>query len=314
MSTRAWSRIVAGILLLAVVLVIFRDGPLLFAQMTSGATLTVLRGAAAVRKADGTPLSPAASGLTIFIGTEATATNALENGGSGVVISAGDTDFTNNIISGNHDHGVALGPLAGATEFHGNVIGQGFAPSVAIANGQDGINSQADDVIVGTWPGPDNVIRFNKGFGIVVDGGTGNTIRGNAMVANGQGLPPGTRAGIDLRNGGNDNIREPDSLQILVGSPISAPYRLRFETFGSLACYNGPTVGNGTCIVDVYKSVVGMVEGEEPADPLATSNTVDGPGFQTITLPPSVKNTRIVITITDGANTSKFSTSVIVPP
>src|SRR5688572_23913964 len=64
-NARALARVVVGIVLLVALLAVFWEGQPLQAQTTSGATLTVLRGAAAVRKADGTPLSPAPSGLTI---------------------------------------------------------------------------------------------------------------------------------------------------------------------------------------------------------------------------------------------------------
>ena len=75
MRASVGSRLVVGIFLLALVLVTLQDGAL--AQTSSGATLTVLRGTAAVRKADGTPLSRAPSGMTIGVGDQvATLANA----------------------------------------------------------------------------------------------------------------------------------------------------------------------------------------------------------------------------------------------
>lgn len=70
MNARALARTVVGIVLLAALVAVFWEGRPLQAQTASGATLTVLRGAAAVRKADGTPLSPAPSGLTIGVGDQ----------------------------------------------------------------------------------------------------------------------------------------------------------------------------------------------------------------------------------------------------
>ena len=70
MNARVFARLVTGIVLLALVLAVFLEGQPLLAQTATGATLTVLRGAAAVRKADGTPLSPAPTGLTIGVGDQ----------------------------------------------------------------------------------------------------------------------------------------------------------------------------------------------------------------------------------------------------
>src|SRR4051794_10282464 len=44
--------------------------PTVHAQQFFGATLTVLRGSAAVLRVDGTPISPAASGLTLAAGDQ----------------------------------------------------------------------------------------------------------------------------------------------------------------------------------------------------------------------------------------------------
>src|SRR3954467_10679837 len=49
--------------------------PTVHAQAFFGATLTVLRGSAAVQRADGTPLSPATSGLTLSAGDQVATLN-----------------------------------------------------------------------------------------------------------------------------------------------------------------------------------------------------------------------------------------------
>lgn len=51
----------------AVVLTVGISTPVGYGQVTTGASLTVLRGTAAVLKADGSPLSPAPSGLTLGV-------------------------------------------------------------------------------------------------------------------------------------------------------------------------------------------------------------------------------------------------------
>jgi hypothetical protein len=64
------ARIVAWLAVLSLVLAFLPQTDSLFAQTTVGATLTVLRGTAAVLKADGTPLSPASSGSTVGVGDQ----------------------------------------------------------------------------------------------------------------------------------------------------------------------------------------------------------------------------------------------------
>src|SRR3954470_13295241 len=61
-----------SVLLLAVWLasMVGQAAPVVRAQTFFGATLTVLRGTAAVLRADGTPISPAASGLTLGPGDQ----------------------------------------------------------------------------------------------------------------------------------------------------------------------------------------------------------------------------------------------------
>ena len=77
----------------------------------------------------------------------------------------------------------------------GNLIGTNASGSAALPN-RDGVDVYAsNNTIGGTAPGAGNTIADNTGKGVVVAGGTGNAIEGNAIFGN-------TGLGIDLGNNG----------------------------------------------------------------------------------------------------------------
>ncbi|MEY2496636.1 MAG: hypothetical protein QOD12_192 [Verrucomicrobiota bacterium] len=155
-----------------------------------------------------------------FIGTDITGTAKLGNAGYGIVISGifgatltgvntigGATAGTGNIISGNGQDGIAIGS-ANNTLVQGNLIGTDINGMGNLGNAGIGISlSGANTNIVGlnaVGAGAGNVIAFNGSAsttfsGVVVDSGTGNSIRGNSIFSN-------NSLGIDLgRNGVTPN-------------------------------------------------------------------------------------------------------------
>jgi hypothetical protein len=109
-----------------------------------------------------------------LIGTDPTGTFAVPNGdgvdiqGTGVTI-GGTTAEARNIISGNKSYGV-VAAVAGLIE--GNFIGTNQAGTLALANGNDGVNldgQAAGSTVGGTSAGAGNVISGNAGYGVVAD-------------------------------------------------------------------------------------------------------------------------------------------------
>jgi titin len=144
-----------------------------------------------------------------FIGTDLTGSSALPNG-VGVVISAGSNNTMGgadtgaaNVISGNTADGIDI--LADGNTVLANLIGTDVSAANPLGNGQNGIYITASNNYVGG-----NVIFFNGGDGVAVDGGVGDAIQQNSIGLNG-GL------GIDLINNGNNNAAAPVLSDVILG-------------------------------------------------------------------------------------------------
>jgi titin len=137
------------------------------------------------------------------IGTDVTATAALGNGIDGVEISGGSNNTVGgtaagagNLISANREDGVLILPGSSGNLVQGNLIGTDVNGN-ALGNGSNGVRIfGSNNTIGGTMAGAANTIAYNGRDGVLVDTGTGNAIRRNAIFANG-GL------GIELIRGGN---------------------------------------------------------------------------------------------------------------
>ncbi len=157
-----------------------------------------------------------------FIGTNATGTAALPNGGSGISILDPTSDTiggalasNRNIISGNTTNGISIdqndskasSPGSSAPSFNiiqGNYIGTDTSGTAALGNGSNGVsinNSQGNQIL-------GNIISAN-GTGIQMGGksSTGNTIQGNFIGTDATGsMPLGNNVGIDVGNGARSNV------------------------------------------------------------------------------------------------------------
>ena len=144
------------------------------------------------------------------IGTDATGTAALANGGNGIsfffaenALIGGGSAAARNVISGNALSGIALGNTSSFTQIQGNFIGTNAAGTEAMGNGGPGIyvNSaigHPTNVIGGTTPGTRNVISGNEFEGIFLDGSVAGAFRvqGNFIGTDSTGTLP-------LPNGGS---------------------------------------------------------------------------------------------------------------
>ena len=250
-----------------------------------------------------------------FIGTDATGTAALGND-DGVVIQSGAANNTiggstlaANVISGNSGDGVDIsGSGTDSNLVAGNFIGTNATGTLPVGNLGSGvtISSGAQNNFVGfddvsaDLTGQGNVIADNITDGVHVSGDTttGNTIRGNAIFANG-GL------GIDLGDPGNDNQSAPVLTSFTPGAPTIVD-----GTFQSNAAHQ--------YVLDFYANV-GPTTGGSNGNQLYLGSlniTTDGGGGYIIndnTLPSTLPSYSITVTATDitaGADfgdTSQFA-------
>lgn len=142
-----------------------------------------------------------------FIGTDASGSNALGNGTWGVVAAGtgnaigGTAAGAGNVISGNGVTGVVIPYDISGNTVSGNFIGTDPTGTQSVCgHSMAGIEiSGGGNAIGGAQAGAANVVAFNKGDGVRVDGQSGNTILHNSIFSNGGG---GIRLGS---NGPNTN-------------------------------------------------------------------------------------------------------------
>ncbi|MGQ7844439.1 cadherin domain-containing protein [Granulosicoccus sp. 3-233] len=155
------------------------DGNLISGNAGSGITLS--------NNADGNTISGNLIGLAVD------GITLLGNLGYGIAINTsnnrigGNTSSERNIISGNTSHGIAILSAADQNTLIGNRIGTDASDTIDLGNNGHGIWLESDNnQLGGTLPGSGNVIAFNIGNGIRVEGGaTGNAMLGNAIRDNG---------------------------------------------------------------------------------------------------------------------------------
>ncbi|HEU4758898.1 MAG TPA: hypothetical protein VFT91_02835, partial [Dehalococcoidia bacterium] len=139
-----------------------------------------------------------------LLGPDISGGGALASSNGLILIGAsGNTIGPGNVISDNSTGGVIISGGSGNL-FKGNRIGTNPGGTGGLPNGGDGMHIQfsaGPNTIGGTNPGDGNVIAFNGGDGIEVNGAsapaaTGNAIRGNSIHSN---------TGLEINNvsGGN---------------------------------------------------------------------------------------------------------------
>ena len=241
-----------------------------------------------------------------YIGTDATGTVDLGNTGSGVSISdgaqsnivGGTTPGERNLLSGNR-HGVSIyGVSTSNNTVSGNHIGTDVTGTSALGNSENGVRIFGDatsNTIGGITEAAGNVITSNGGNGIVVtDVNTDyNRISHNSIYDN-------SGTGVNLVDGGNDEIPAPLARSDLVGNTLT------------VSGYNAGASGT----VEVFKADSAVSgEGEIYLGSLTAdangdfSNTIDVTGKGLLPDDPVVCTT----THTDN-NTSEFGLFDNIPP
>ncbi|HEX6624447.1 MAG TPA: hypothetical protein VF064_12095, partial [Pyrinomonadaceae bacterium] len=236
---------------------------------TVGGTTPAARNLISGNDDDGLAINGATGNLVAgnYVGTNAAGTEDLGNL-FGVFITAdnntvgGTSAAARNVISGNANVCVSIG--GSGNRVTGNYVGTDAAGTANIGNGSAGLSpglrvfSGSNNVLGGIADGGGNVVAFNAGAGIVVDGGTGNRIARNSVFANGlldidlfpTGVTPNDAGDPDAGANNLQNFpvlttaqRFGDGVNVqgTLNSAASTAYRLEF--FSSAACDgtgNGP--------------------------------------------------------------------------
>jgi hypothetical protein len=154
-----------------------------------------------------------------YLGTDASGSNAVPNGKSGVLIGSGANEniigSTNpagrNIISGNNEYGIYLANTTGNV-IPGNYLGVNAGGENALGNGLSGVSifsGAQSNLIGGTGTGAGNVISGNQQYGIFISGsGAGNNqVLGNFIGTDAAGAnsPGYQQYGIGILAGASGN-------------------------------------------------------------------------------------------------------------
>lgn len=229
------------------------------------------------------------------IGTNASGTAALANGGDGIrdysrgyMVIGGTAPSDRNVISGNGLNGIETTSYWGHNTIKGNFIGVAANGTSFLGNHGDGIrlSSSRSNIIGGTVVGEGNLVAGNTGHGIEIQSSDAqaNSVRANSIHSNGG-------RGIELAGGANGGLAPPviDSVSSGSVSGHTAP-----------KCY--------PCTVEVFSD--DEDEGRIYHGSSATNNNDTG----TWTYAGPVTGPHITATITDAAgNTSEFSAPLSLP-
>jgi hypothetical protein len=244
-----------------------------------------------------------------YIGTNAAGNAAVANGGDGIqaedtVLSVGSTEAptitspvidpaatTRNIISGNRGHGVH--GIRSSGSIGNNYVGTDATGTARLGNGGDGMFFEGVVPRIG-WglrqppAGFGNLISANRGNGITVVGGTGESIRpsivGNRIGTDAAGNPLNNALG----NGGH-GIAVINSTRIRVGgeptSTLAGPNTIAFN--GGSGVYvegNDPTSTSNPATAEILRNSIfsnrrlgiDLASPRDPADGVTPNDPRDG--------------------------------------
>ncbi|MGH9369679.1 MAG: right-handed parallel beta-helix repeat-containing protein [Thermoanaerobaculia bacterium] len=257
-----------------------------------------------------------------FIGTDVTGMLDMGNSAAGLAVFGltgnligGTTAAERNVISGNQTNGVELHTSGHIVQ--GNYIGVNAVGTGPLGNSGDGVNNVnvPNSTVGGPAAGAGNLIAFNGGTGVAINGGasdTGNSIRSNSIFSNG-------RLGIDL-SGTTFGVTPND----LGDADIGVNNLQNFPVLSSASSSGGSTDIQGTLnstantafTLEFFSSVFcdPSAHGEGQTFLGSTMVTTDGSGNASfnVTLPVSVfSRHRLTATATDpSGNTSEFSACI----
>lgn len=163
--------------------------------------------------------------LNCYIGTDAAGMRAVPNE-RGIVTNLpafpGPSTIANNVISGNRFSGIFISSHTESVSISGNVIGAGADGVTPLGNGASGIYTADLVQSFGQGQIDDNLIAYNKQWGIAIAPGSGAEMHRNRFVANGY---PGIDHGFDLSivTSGPDADRYPNAPLLITAhyDPVS---------------------------------------------------------------------------------------------
>ena len=231
-----------------------------------------------------------------MIGTNAAGTAALGNGATGLQLeSVENTTVLNNVISAN-TVGLELsgfGPDVEHNVIQGNWIGTDKTGQAALGNTQGGmvLSNAIGNTIGGTGTGQGNVIAFNAGNGIYVNGGNQDLITRNSIFGN-------ASAGIKLFPLSTNQLATPPALTFTPGAGGSGTLSGTLTASANLAY-----------TIEIYSNPSAPVAGQEQGQTFIRDDTVNtdssGKGSFSVTEPTGF----YTATATDpSGDTSAFST------
>lgn len=247
------------------------------------------------------------------IGTDAAGTAAIPNGVGGIDVTDGVAGLTiggtaagaGNVISGNAGNGIQVNPTTATVSglvIFANLIGTDAGGTAALPNTGNGVEVDADAAgfaIGGTGSGQANVIADNGADGVLLDGASRITVRGNAISGN-------AKLALALSGGANASLPAPTLTSALRnGRTVTVEGTLTAKP-------------NATYTVDYYASPNTGSGGTPEAARWVGSATVttDGRGFATLSsftyAPGSADATPLTTaTVTDAAgDTSALSAAI----
>jgi titin len=235
-----------------------------------------------------------------YIGTNRSGASAVGNS-IGVEIDGtkntigGTVAADRNVISGNSTDGVLIDGAASLNAVEGNYIGVNAAKTAAQANGSYGVSIAGSKNTIGAA----NTIADNAAGGVLVSAGNGDSIRRNAIFANG-----GTQTGpgIVVDSGANNDVVAPVLTSALLGG----------TTLTVQGTFTTPKA-NVSYVLEFFVSPQGDAEGKIYLGRLVVKPTSTGTqSFTfTVTTTAATSTTLITATLTDSlGDTSAFSNGV----
>jgi hypothetical protein len=231
----------------------------------------------------------------------------IELGAANNTVIGGTAPGARNVISGNNGEGIRV-DQSYSTVIQGNYIGSDIHGNAGLPNASSGILLLISNraTVGGDVAGAANLIAFNGGNGVEVNGGTSNVIRGNSIHSN-------TRLGIDLYPNGPSPNDVGDGDQGSNGNqnfPLITSAMAHESTIDVGGTLNSRT--NVTFTIDIYANAVADASGHGEGQQYLGSTTVttdgDGNATFTVTLPAVIVGRFIAATATDPeGNTSEFS-------
>ncbi len=236
-----------------------------------------------------------------MIGTDARGFKAVGNNYDGVLLSGQDNTVggtasgDGNVISGNERDGISDGVYAGSygsNLVEGNLIGTDSTGTVAIANGQDGIDlGTTGDIVGGSTAAASNVISGNHGFGINIENSsTLIAVEGNDIGTDLTGTQP-------LGNG-SDGVHIQDNASAnTVGGPAARDGNIIAFNGGAGVSVNNNAVSNPILTSSIFSNsgqgIVLSGDGNNlQVAPVLTSAVISGSGTTvkgTLTASPNTK-------------------------